>query len=79
MSYFAKDFPRLVRQKQSKNYEKFCITELRGKTMGIIGYGDIGLACAKLASAYGMKVIGLRRNPELSKDDKYVEKVRIVI
>lgn len=76
ISYFSKDFPRLIKQRQAKNWEKYCVEEIRGKTMGIIGYGDIGLACAKLASAYGMNIVGLRRNPALSKDDKLVDKVR---
>jgi phosphoglycerate dehydrogenase-like enzyme len=34
---------------------------LRGATLGIVGYGDIGRATAKLAKAYGMRVIALRR------------------
>lgn len=33
------------------------LVELRGLTMGIIGFGRIGQATAKLASAFGMKVI----------------------
>lgn len=33
------------------------IFELTGKTLGIIGYGAIGEATAKLAQAFGMKVI----------------------
>ena len=45
--------------------------ELRGKTLGIVGYGDIGRACAKLASVYGMKIIALRRNPKLSIADPF--------
>jgi phosphoglycerate dehydrogenase-like enzyme len=77
ISYFSKDFPRLIRQRQSKNWEKFCVDEIRGKTMGIVGYGDIGIACAKLANAYGMKVVGLRRNPELSSEDKLIDKVNL--
>lgn len=31
--------------------------ELRGKTMGIIGYGCIGRECARLASAFGMSIL----------------------
>ena len=31
--------------------------ELAGKTMGIIGYGNIGQAVARLAVAFGMNVI----------------------
>ena len=43
--------------------------------MGIIGYGDIGVACATLAVAYGMNVVGLRKNPHLSKNDKLIDMV----
>lgn len=43
--------------------------------MGIIGYGDIGRAVAKLATVYGMRVIALRRHPYLSKDDPYCDVV----
>ena len=79
ISYFSKDFPRLIRQRQAKTWEKYCVEEIRGKTLGIIGYGDIGVACAKLASAYGMNIVGLRRNPDLSKDDKFLDKVNTSI
>lgn len=43
--------------------------------MGIIGYGDIGRAVAKLATVYGMKVVALRRHPFLSRDDPYCDVV----
>lgn len=33
------------------------LTELKGKTMGLIGYGSIGKAVAKIANAFNMKVI----------------------
>lgn len=36
-SYFAKDIPRLLRQKREKVWHDFDIMELRGKTMGIVG------------------------------------------
>ena len=69
MSYFAKDLPRLMRQKKAKNWDKFDVEELRGKTLGIVGYGDIGRACAKIANVLGMKIVALRRNPKLSQND----------
>lgn len=70
-SYFAKDLPRLMKQKQNKDWDKYDVEELRGKTLGIVGYGDIGRACAKLAHVYGMKIVSLRRNPKLSVADPY--------
>lgn len=36
--------------------------EIHGKTMGIIGVGAIGEETAKLAKAFGMKVLGVRRS-----------------
>jgi phosphoglycerate dehydrogenase-like enzyme len=74
-AYFAKDLPRLMRQKYSKNWEKYSVLELRGATLGIIGYGDIGRACAKLARVYGMKIVVLRRNPSKTNADPYVDVV----
>jgi len=68
-SYFAKDLPRLMRQKNDKTWGKYDVEELRGKTMGIVGYGDIGRACATLARVYGMKIVALRRNPKMSEKD----------
>lgn len=35
----------------------FPIVELAGKTLGILGYGELGHAVAKLAEAFGMKII----------------------
>lgn len=72
-SYFAKNVPRLMEQQRSKLWQKYPIEELRGKTLGIIGYGDIGRACAKLATVYGMRIVALRRHPFLSKDDPYCD------
>ncbi len=38
--------------------------ELGGKTLVIVGLGRIGLRLAKLAAAFGLRVIGVRRSPE---------------
>ena len=37
---------------------------LTGKTLGILGLGAIGQEVARMASAFGMKVIGTKRRPE---------------
>jgi phosphoglycerate dehydrogenase-like enzyme len=64
----AKDLPRLLRNKEATNWEKYPVLELRGATMGVVGYGDIGKAAARLAYAYGMKVQALKRRPASEKD-----------
>ena len=38
-------------------YWKSPLIELQGKTMGLIGFGKIGQATAKLAQAFGMKIL----------------------
>lgn len=73
-SYFAKDLPRLLRQKKVARWEQYPVLELRGATLGVVGYGDIGRASAKLAKAYGMRVLGLKRNAA-SFQDEYCDKV----
>jgi phosphoglycerate dehydrogenase-like enzyme len=73
--YFAKDVKRLNQQKEKKVWEKFNMTEIAGKTMGIVGYGDIGVACAKLAKSFRMQVVALRRHPNLSSDDPLIDRV----
>lgn len=42
------------------------LIELAGKTMGIIGFGRIGKATAKIAEAMGMKVLAYTRTPDKS-------------
>lgn len=38
------------------------LTELQGKAIGIIGYGKIGKAVAKIAGAFGMDVLANSRS-----------------
>lgn len=49
--------------------EIFCywldkVTELNGKTLGIVGYGNIGKKVTQIALAFGMNVIVLTAHPE---------------
>jgi phosphoglycerate dehydrogenase-like enzyme len=73
--YFAKNMPRLLADQKAGKWEQFYMEELFGKTMGIIGYGEIGRASAEKAKAFGMKVLALRRRPELSSSDPLVDRV----
>jgi phosphoglycerate dehydrogenase-like enzyme len=70
--FFAKDFRRLVRSQMAAVWEPFDVVAVRGQSLGIVGYGDIGRAVASRAHALGMKVLALRRRPELSREDPYV-------
>ena len=49
------------------------ITELAGKTLGVIGYGNIGKKVSKIAECFGMNVIVNTAHP-----DKYDEDVNFV-
>ena len=46
-------------------YYDYTHSELAGKTMGIIGLGNTGLATARIAQAFGMKVIAYTSKKQL--------------
>ena len=55
-----------VQKGQWQKAKQFClldhpITELQGKTLGIVGYGNLGRGVALVAEAFGMRVVIARR------------------
>lgn len=46
------------------SYTLSTVSEFAGKTMGIYGFGRIGQQVAKIAAAYGMRVISKHKHPE---------------
>ena len=58
--------------KRSKTFSPFVypLTELAGKTLGIVGFGNIGRAVAKIANAFEMRVLAYNRS---KKKDEYAE------
>lgn len=55
----------------SQRWEKFVPDELRGKTLGIAGYGSIGREVARLANAFGMRVLATKRDARHLEDGGY--------
>jgi phosphoglycerate dehydrogenase-like enzyme len=73
MLHFSYDMRRMIRQQEGGLWEVFTTSEISGRTLGIIGYGEIGKETARRAKAFGMKVIALRRRPELSANDPSID------
>jgi phosphoglycerate dehydrogenase-like enzyme len=73
--FFVKDLRRMNRSQQNGTWDPFDPEMLHGRTLGIVGYGDIGRATAALVRPLGMKVLALRRRPERSADDPLVDEV----
>jgi len=73
--FFAKDFRRMIESQTQGMWAPFDVQEISGQTVGIVGYGDIGRAVARLTGATGMSVIALRRRPQLSRNDALVDEM----
>ena len=63
---FAHHLPRMLfyqarAEWPSQRWAKFVPEELRAATMGVIGYGSVGQEVGRLAHAFGMRVLGMRR------------------
>lgn len=64
MLSFERRFLESQRNKERNSWERVEGGELKGKTLGIVGVGAIGGRVAELGSAFGMEVLGTKRNPE---------------
>lgn len=64
--YFAKDFRRMIRNQMAGVWEAFDVSWVSGRTVGIIGYGNIGRAIAERVRALGMTVLAVRRHAATS-------------
>ena len=66
--YFAKDLRRMLRNQDAGRWEQFDVEEIAGRTVGIVGYGDIGRVVAERVHAMGMQVLALKRHPPAAPD-----------
>jgi phosphoglycerate dehydrogenase-like enzyme len=62
--WFTKNVAYLVEAQAERRWEHYANHELRGQTVVVVGVGAIGLEIARLADAFGMRVIGVKRHVE---------------
>jgi phosphoglycerate dehydrogenase-like enzyme len=60
--FFDKEVPRLLAQQAERRWAIYEPRSPHGRTMVIVGLGDIGRATARLARAFGMRTVGVRRS-----------------
>jgi phosphoglycerate dehydrogenase-like enzyme len=60
----TKRFPELLRNQAAHRWDRIQMEELGGKTVGIVGAGQIGTEVAIRARPLGMRVIATKRSPE---------------
>lgn len=75
MLYFSKNLKRMLAQQEAHHWQIFDVDELYGRTLGVVGYGEIGRAAAKLAKPFGMRVLALKRRPERAANDPLVDEI----
>ncbi len=69
-------FPQMLRYQMRREWPKkrwkvLLGGELRGKTVGIVGYGSIGREVGRLAKAFGMRVVATKRSAGERRDTGY--------
>lgn len=75
MLMFAKGAPRFFRAQLRREWARFMPSELCGKTVGIVGMGNIGREVARLSKAFGCRVLGIRRSARGRSSDANADEV----
>jgi phosphoglycerate dehydrogenase-like enzyme len=75
MVNLTRDVPRMLRNQQAATWERGerFAREVRGRVIGLWGYGGIGRETARLAKALGMTVRAMTRSPIRRRDDAYAQ------
>jgi len=74
MLAWAHHLPRMLEHQKrgewpQERWDLFAPRELRGGTLGIVGYGSIGRETARLAKVFGMRVLATKRNVQHVAED----------
>jgi phosphoglycerate dehydrogenase-like enzyme len=62
MLMFCKGAPKFIRAQDRRQWVRYMPQELYGKTVGIVGLGNIGREVARLAKAFGCRIVATRRS-----------------
>jgi phosphoglycerate dehydrogenase-like enzyme len=62
------DYQREHRWPTKEDYAALIPLELRDSTLGIVGYGSLGREIARVAQAFGMEVLAVKRNVRQPED-----------
>jgi phosphoglycerate dehydrogenase-like enzyme len=65
----ARDIPRIDAKTKRGGWPRGFVTQLHGKTLGVIGLGAIGAQTVRIARGIGMKVIAWTMHPESKRWD----------
>jgi D-2-hydroxyacid dehydrogenase (NADP+) len=66
MTILARNLHVALRNQQAARWDRSVaqgMADLHGKTLAVLGLGSIGQGIARLARAYGMRILGWRRRP----------------
>ncbi|MHB8084865.1 MAG: D-2-hydroxyacid dehydrogenase [Dehalococcoidia bacterium] len=75
MLMFVKRSDLCFQLKQQKRWQQFNPGILKGKTVGILGLGNIGREVARLSKAFGMTVMATRRSAHEGQKSKNVDRI----
>ena len=64
--WFAKDGFRMLREQAAHGWVRYCGRDVRGATVGIVGFGSIGREVARVCRAVGMRVVVTKRTVDPS-------------
>jgi phosphoglycerate dehydrogenase-like enzyme len=59
----TKDLARMQRDQRARHWQRYCGGELPGKTIAIVGAGQVGARIGAIARAFGMRVVAVVNTP----------------
>ncbi len=74
--FFAKQLRAMIAAQQAAEWNREIEVQwVRGKTLGIIGYGAIGRAVVDRLHPFGMRILAMRRDPAQASEDPRISRV----